>query len=167
VNVRKKSVLLFEARRALHMSRKEVGEAIGWSFRTIVRWEGGDTDAYEPALLRLVPRLHPVNAKLAEELALACGTSLAQLGIGLPPAPPAPPPEPPVSPLHLADSVVCAAADALKAAPETARPAVLASFRRARELRMTVSEVEQAMMVALGLTGERAAASKKSKPKDG
>jgi hypothetical protein len=163
--MRPNSVLLFEARRVLHMSRQQLGNAIGWSFRTIVRWEGGDTDVYSPSLLKLVPLVHPVDPKLAEELAQAAGTTLAQLGVGTPQAPP----EPPISPLHLADSVVCAAADALKAAPETARPAVLASFRRARELRMSVSEVEQAMMLVLGLTGDAppAAREKKTKPKDG
>jgi transcriptional regulator with XRE-family HTH domain len=163
--MRPKSVLLFEARRALHMSRQQVGDAIGWSLRTIVRWESGKTDVYSPSLLKLVPLVHPIDVKLAEELAQAGGMTLAQMGIGAQAAPP----EPPISPLHLADSIVCVAADALKAAPEAARPAVLASFRRARELRMSVHEVEHAMMLAMGLTGDApsAAPQKKGKPRDG
>jgi hypothetical protein len=45
----------------------------------------------------------------------------------------------------LVDAIVCAAADALKAVPDTVRGAVLAAFKRARELRMTVEDVEKAM----------------------
>jgi len=73
-----------------------------------------------------------------------------------PPPPPPPPPAPPPLPRHLlADSVVCAAADALKLVPESVRLSVHASFRRARELHMTVEDVEQAMVLALGLETEK------------
>jgi hypothetical protein len=124
--------------------------------RTIGRWETGQTDLYLPALLQAAALVHPVDAALAEEIAVACGSSLDQLGI-VKPAPPAPAPETPAPPAPappahlLADSVVCAAADAIKALPEVVRLAVYASFRRARELRMTMEQVEQALATALGL----------------
>lgn len=164
--VRPKSVLLSEARRALGMSRQQMAGTIGWSFRTMVRWEGGRTDVFAPSLLKLVPLVYPVDAKLAEEIALACNTTLAHLGVGAPPPAP-PPPPPPIAQHLLADSVVCAAADALKTTPDAVRPSVLASFRRARELRMTLEEVEQAMMLATGLTNEPPPPRRKGKAKDG
>jgi hypothetical protein len=114
---------------------------------------------YPPSLLKLVPLVHPIDARLAAELAQAGGTTLTELGIGVPAAAP----QPPISPQLLADSVVCAAADALKATPEAVRLSVLASFRRARELRMTVDDVEQAMMFALGMSSEPPPAAKKGK----
>jgi hypothetical protein len=43
------------------------------------------------------------------------------------------------------DAVVCAAADALSVAPETVRGALLAAFRRARELRLSIDDVEKAL----------------------
>jgi hypothetical protein len=151
MSVRPLSVLLFEARRALHMNRQDIGQAIGWSYRTIVRWEGRQTDVYSPSLLKIVPRVHAVDPQLAAEIAMACGSSLARLGIGAAPAPnvAAAPQQAPVSVEHLADSVACAAADAMHAAPEAVRPALLAAFRRARELGMTFDDVENAMAQAL------------------
>ena len=59
--------------------------------------------------------------------------------------PVAPPAAPPIPGQVLVDAIVCAAADALKAVPETVRASVLAAFRRARELRMTVEDVENAL----------------------
>jgi DNA-binding XRE family transcriptional regulator len=151
VNVRPLSVLLYEARRALHMNRQDIGKAIGWSYRTIVRWETRHTDVYSPSLLKIVPRVHAVDPQLAAEIAMACGSSLVQLGIGTVPAQnvAAAAQRTPVSLQHLADSVACAAADALHAAPEAVRPALLAAFRRARELRMTFDDVESALTEAL------------------
>jgi transcriptional regulator with XRE-family HTH domain len=140
MNVQSRPGLLFRARNALGMSREEVGRAMGVSFRTVVRWEGGHTMVDGPSFLELVPRLYPIDAKLAGEIAIACGARLAEMGLG-PEAEAAAAITPPL----LVDSVVCAAADALECAPAAARRAVLAAFRRARELRMTVDAVEKAL----------------------
>jgi transcriptional regulator with XRE-family HTH domain len=121
------------------MSRDQVGTALGWSKRTIGRWEAGRTAVYPKAILDLALLVHPVDPVLAGEMARAAGSSLVELG--LEPAGGATPP-------ILADAIVCAAADAMRSIPETARAGLLAAFRRARELRMTVEEVERALTPA-------------------
>jgi hypothetical protein len=60
----------------------------------------------------------------------------------------------------LVDAVVCAAADVLEVAPVTLRGALLAAFRRARELRLSAEDVE----VALAPAPTAAAAGKATKP---
>jgi DNA-binding XRE family transcriptional regulator len=145
---RPKQVLAVEARRTLDLSREEFGRLLQSSKRTVARWEVGQSTLHPPDLIELARHVYPHDAALAEEIALAGGATLERLGI-VPPSPaspPPPPPPPPPIPGHvLVDAILCAAADALKAVPETVRPAVLAAFRRARELRMTVEEVEKAL----------------------
>ena len=150
--VRPKPVLVIEARRVLGLNREGLGKLLGSSKRTVARWEVGESTIYGPQLFDLARAVHPQNAALAEELGLAGGATLEKLGIVPPPAPPAPPADPPPAPPvpaipgHvLVDAIVCAAADALKAVPETVRASVLAAFRRARELQMTVEDVENAL----------------------
>jgi DNA-binding XRE family transcriptional regulator len=141
---RPKPVLVIEARRVLGLNREGLGRLLGSSKRTVARWEVGESTIYEPQLFDLARAVYPRDAALAEELGLAGGATLEKLGIVPPPAPPAPPA--PEIPGHvLVDAIVCAAADALKAVPETVRASVLAAFRRARELRMTVEDVENAL----------------------
>jgi hypothetical protein len=43
------------------------------------------------------------------------------------------------------EAVVCAAADALNVPPATVRASLFAAFGRARELRLSVEEVERAL----------------------
>jgi DNA-binding XRE family transcriptional regulator len=144
---RPKTVLVIEARRALGLNREKFGELLRLSKRTIARWEGGQSSISSTDLFSLAGHVYPHDAELAEELALAGGATLQALGIvSAPVAPPPPPPPPPPIPGHvLVEAIVCAAADALKAVPESVRPAVLAAFTRARELRMTVEDVERAL----------------------
>ncbi len=88
----------------------------------------------------------PHDASLAKALARAAGGTLEELGL-VAPAPPVAPP-PPKSPVPLArrvDSVVCAAADALDAAPRAVRPAVLAAFRAAIESDLAMRDVVDAL----------------------
>jgi transcriptional regulator with XRE-family HTH domain len=141
---RPKQVLAFEARRALGLSREEFGRLLQSSKRTVARWEGGQSTLHAQDLVELARHVCPHDASLAEEIALAGGATLERLGI-VPPSPALPPPLPPIPGHVLVDAILCAAADALKAVPETVRPAVLAAFRRARELRMTVEDVEKAL----------------------
>jgi hypothetical protein len=102
-----------------------------------------------PQLCELAGLVYPRNAELAQSIAEACSETLESLGIVAPPppavAPPLAPPPPPLAPQFVADLVVCAAADAIGAAPATARTALLAAFRRAREMGLTVAEVEKAL----------------------
>lgn len=141
--VRPKSVLIFEARRVLGLNRDQLGTLLRLSKRTVARLEGGQSAIHTEGLFELARKVHPRDAALAEELGLAGGTTLEKLGVVA--APVAPPPAPAIPGHVLVDAIVCAAADALKAVPETVRASVLAAFRRARELRMTVEDVENAL----------------------
>ncbi len=142
---RPKSVLVMETRRVLGLSRDQLGDLLQTSKRTVARWEGGQSTIHSADLFELARRVHPHDTALAEALSIAGGATLETLGIVPPPAPPEP--AAPAIPGHiLVDAIVCAAADALKAVPETVRASVLAAFRRARELRMTVEDVESALL---------------------
>jgi transcriptional regulator with XRE-family HTH domain len=129
------------------MTQKEFGEALNASHRTASRWEAGQSNPYTPELRKLAAMVYSRDAELADELAAVVGETLESLGIVAPPAPapPAPPPPSPLPSRLLVDAVVCAAADALEVAPITLRVALLAAFRRARELRLSVEEVETAL----------------------
>lgn len=140
--VRPNGALIIEARRTLALNRDEFGALFGASKRTVARWEAGESSVSGEVLFPLARQVYPRSANLAEEIALAGGATLEKLGVVVPPPAPVAPP----LPAHvLVDAIVCAAADALKAVPETVRASVPASFRRARELRMTVEEVEKAL----------------------
>ncbi len=140
--------LLIYARQTLGMTQKEFGQALGASHRTASRWEGGRSYPYGTELIKLAAMVYPKDARLAAELAAAKGQTLEGLGIVAPPAPAPPPPLPPLPVRLLVDSVVCAAADALETAPVTLRVALLAAFRRARELRLSIDDVESALAPA-------------------
>ena len=147
--VRPKSVLVFETRQVLGLNRERLGQLLQTSKRTVARWEGGQSTIHSPHLFELARRVHPHDAALAEALSVGGGATLETLGIVPPPAPPpvpAPAPVPAIPGHILVDAIVCAAADALKAVPETVRASVLAAFQRARELRMTVEDVESALL---------------------
>jgi hypothetical protein len=82
----------------------------------------------------------------------ATGETLESLGIVTPapapvvvPPPPPPAPPPPLPTALVVEAVVCAAADALQAPPSAVRGALLAAFCRARELRLSVNDVESAL----------------------
>lgn len=150
--------LLIHARQALGMTQKQFGMALGASHRTASRWEGGQSYPYGSELTELAALVYPKDASLAAELAAAKGQTLESLGIVAPPAPaPAAPPPPPLPVRLLVDSVVCAAADALETAPVTLRVALLAAFRRARELRLSIDDVESALAPAATPAGAKPA----------
>ena len=133
------AALVIDGRRTLGLSRDKFAELLRSSKRTVARWEAGQSTVYPRDLFELARHVHPNDAELAEEIALAGGATLQKLGIA--PSLDATP----LPPHVLVDAIVCAAADALKAVPDTVRGAVLAAFKRARELRMTVEDVEKAM----------------------
>jgi hypothetical protein len=91
--------------------------------------------------------IHPIDPRLAAEIATEGGSSLEQLGIVRPPPPlpsPAPPPPAP-DPKYIVDTVVCAAAEAMQLMPDAIRPALRAAFRRARLAGLSVEAVDSAL----------------------
>ena len=137
--------LLYEARRALSVgSQGDFGILLGSSRRSGQRWETGQALPSGDQLAALAGMLAPRNSALAEQIAKAAGTSLLALGLVKPPAPaPPPPPAPPPLPVEdVVDSVVCAAAEAMRVPPGDVRPALLAAFARARRLGLGIDVVE-------------------------
>jgi transcriptional regulator with XRE-family HTH domain len=139
-------LLLSRARRLLRMSQDEFGRLLAVSRKTVARYETGASTPLMPQVRELA-RLVYANGDLAlaRELAESTSQTLESLGI-------IPPPElsaPFTQPAHLVvDAVVCAAADALEASPGTmrgTRAAVLAAFRRAHEMGLSVEDVEKSL----------------------
>ncbi|HEY8041344.1 MAG TPA: helix-turn-helix transcriptional regulator [Polyangiaceae bacterium] len=140
--------LLGDARRALMLSQEQLANAIGSSKRTVQRWETNRAHPSTGEMAKVAALVHPQDPAIAAEIAASIGQTLESLGL-VPPPPPAPPPLPPM-PRHLAvDAVVCVASDALGVTPGAVRAALLAAFRRARELGLAYDEVERAMDDAL------------------
>jgi hypothetical protein len=142
--------LLGDARVHLHLTQAQLGEALGSSGRTGHRWSVRRARPSNSQLETLARMVYPVDATTAEGLAWAAGTTLEELGLVTkpvpqaevalsPPGPPLPPPE------KVADSVVCAAAEAMDVAPRMIRGALLAAFTRARELGLSIETVERAL----------------------
>lgn len=147
---RNRTTLLIEARRLLGASQGTLGEMLGSSRRTGQRWERGGSPPSAEQLRALAALVHPRDANLAEEIAAEGGSTLIALGIAVPPAapPPAPSPPPPPpwpDPVHLVDTVVCAAAEAMQIMPDAIRPALRAAFRRARLAALTVENVDDGL----------------------
>jgi hypothetical protein len=143
---------LYHAQVALHTTQEGLGELLGVSRRTIVRWTA--TGGYEdfPTLRKLATLVYPNDPELAGMFAARCGHTLETLGIRKPPPPqpPPPPPEPPKKePMPRAiDVVVCAAAEAIDGTPRTARAALLAGVRAAKEMSLDLDAIEAALAPA-------------------
>jgi len=148
------SALLARAQRALGMTHRQFGDVLGASERTSLRWARGSASVGIVELQKLAALVHPRDPQLARELAEASNATLESLEIVAPPpppSPPVPPPQPaapekaPLAPHLVADLVVCAAADAIGSAPGVARVALRAAFKRAKEMGVSVAEVERAL----------------------
>jgi hypothetical protein len=147
-------VHVIKARIALGMSQRQFGELFGVVKRTVQRWEDGGTTLTRSSLATLTAAVHRRDPALAAALAAGAGATLVELGVEKPPAPPAlppapspapPPPPPPLPMATLIDSIVCVAADAIGVAPSAIRPALAAAFVRAREVRLDLSAVADAL----------------------
>jgi transcriptional regulator with XRE-family HTH domain len=138
-------VLTLEARRLLGLTQETLGDLLGSSRRTVQRWDRGHALPMKEQLAKLAAEVYPLDAQLAEKLAKEAATTLEELGV----VTPVPPPPPPAPPPYLTDTVVCAAAEALNVPPPAVRPALLAAFRRAREVGLKVEDVEEALRDAL------------------
>jgi transcriptional regulator with XRE-family HTH domain len=148
--------LTLQARNALGLGQKGLGDLLGASRRTVQRWDSRQGAPSADQLARLATAVHPHNAPLATNIAALAGMTLEQLGLVRPEpvaAPPAvtdaPALRPPSPPPHLTATVVCAAAEALNASPLAVRPVLLAAFRRAREVGLRVEDVEGALSEAI------------------
>jgi hypothetical protein len=143
-----------------NVTQAELGEKLGVSKRTAQRYsDKGVQPHYLKELARLV---YPFDAVLAAEIAGSMGHTLESLGVVVPPPPapppvvvveapppPLPPPPPPPPPDGIVDAVVCAAAEAMEMMPRDVRPALLAAFKRAREIGVTVDMVERVLHASI------------------
>jgi hypothetical protein len=142
--------LVARAQFTLGMPHRAFGKALRASERTALRWAAGQSTMSVSQLRDLARLVYPRDATLAAEIAAAASETLESLGIVAPPPPLPPPVAPRPDPNVLTDVVVCAAADALNLAPNAVRGALLAAFARARELGLTVQEVEGALKARAG-----------------
>jgi DNA-binding XRE family transcriptional regulator len=141
------TVLMVRARHAMGFTQQRLGDALGSSKRTAHRWESGRASPSVSNVRTLAAMVFPHDPGLASELAAAASTNLIELGLVRPPEPPPlPSPAPPPPPTRLVvQAVVCVAADELAVAPETVRRALYAAFKCARELRLSIEDVEKAL----------------------
>jgi hypothetical protein len=138
--------LVVRAQLTLGMTHRRFGEALGSSERTSLRWAKGSSSVTVSQLRKLAALVHPRDSALAAEIAHAASETLESLGVVAPPPPPQLPPRARrLAPHLIADLVVCAAADALGAAPGATRGALMAAFARAAELELSVAEVVEAL----------------------
>jgi hypothetical protein len=146
-------VLLARAHMALGMSQGQLGGALGVSRRTVSRWYKRGALLGMSQLHALARLVHARDPQLAAEIAWTASETLESLGIVAPPPPPspppaAPPPPPPLPTNLVVDAVVCAAAESLGMAPTAVRAALFAAFKRTRELRLRLEDVEAALAPA-------------------
>ena len=149
--------LLVRARQALGWNQRGLGERLGSSHRTAVRWEGGHSHFSASYAAKLVKLVYPIDRDLAWEIATISGLTLIGLGLEAPPPAPEPPlvvvpPVPAASPPSatpaalgvLVDALVCTVADASDVAPKVIRPVVLLTLRRALALGLDLQAAEAA-----------------------
>ena len=143
--------MLYRVQRALGINQKHLAELLDCSERTITRYydRGGQLTPNDYA--KLATAVYPRDRALAAHVASRGGHTFESLGLERPPAPVAPAREaqPAPAPAHLADSIVCAAAEALDASPKTMRPAIRAALERMVALGMTATAVLEAMPPAV------------------
>jgi DNA-binding XRE family transcriptional regulator len=148
--------LIGTCRAVLGMSQGELGDALGVSRRTIIRWQRGHTYPVPAQALQLADLVREEDDDLADELIAAIGideptqpeADIAQPAVASEAVvtSPAPPPEPTgPAPVHAIDSIVCVAADAASLVPRAMRPALLAAFTRAMEMGYTLEQVVRGM----------------------
>jgi DNA-binding XRE family transcriptional regulator len=126
------------ARLAMLMNQSKFAVAVGSSLRTVQRWEAGRSSPVPAGIHRIADAVRPHDPELAAEIDTLSPRRAA------PPAVVSEPPSPaqgPVSATILLDALVCAAAEAMGAAPQTVRPALLAAFARAKATGLTIDAV--------------------------
>ena len=116
------------------------------------RWQGGRHAGLTPSQVATLARaLLPKDIALAGEVAAYGHESLESLGLVPRPAPPPSPPAPePIALPHLADSALCAAAEAGSLPPAVVRPMLVAALDRANGLKLSVADLLQGLREAKG-----------------
>jgi hypothetical protein len=142
----------------LGMFHGELADHLGVSRRTVSRWAHDGAHLTHDQVAKLAELAYEHDPSLAAEIAAAVGETLVTLGVEVIAVPEAPPPPSPSLPAvaaaprvalqNLVDAVVCAAAEALDVSPRVVRPGLLAAIRCAREVGLTVEEMEAALSAA-------------------
>jgi hypothetical protein len=167
-------LILIEAQRALSMSQREFGYAVGSSHRTAVRWAAHQSTPGLHHLQNLAKLLHPHDRALAAEVADHIDETLVSLGLEAPPPPPppplpapapppppAPPAPPPVAAEHLVDLLVLTAVEITGAPPAAMRTLLHAVFERANDVGLTVEATEKGLRGLIAGAGKAASTAKK------
>ena len=136
--------LLAQAFLTLGYLQRQLGQRLGVSTRTVQRWYAGQGSPSNAQWQELAKDAYLRHPDLAARFARQGGSSVEELGLVAPPAPASGSRD--LEPIeHLADGVVCVAAEAIDVTPRAIRPALLAAFRRARQMRLTVEDIEGAL----------------------
>jgi hypothetical protein len=157
---------LLRVQKTLVVSQKQLGEILGCSARTIIRYYQKRGIFLPVGYEKLARACHPRDPVFAAELAAMNGKTLIDLGLERPAPPPEPPAPPPPAPSPVApppaparpvpthrqmvDSIVCVAAEATQLTPQAIRPGLMAAFERAAQLGMTAEEVVGALAAPKG-----------------
>jgi transcriptional regulator with XRE-family HTH domain len=132
------TLLVGRARQAMGWTQQMLGDALGVSKRTAHRWEGGRATPSVAEVRTLAGLVFPRDPSLAAELAAAASTTLVELGLSQS--------QSVTSPVRLVvQAVVCVAADELACNPQPVRRALHAAFKCARELGLSMEDVEKAL----------------------
>ena len=152
--------LVAKARLAMGVTATELAKLHGVSPKTIGRWLRGETSVSSIEIGELAPLVYPYDPQLSQRMFDFAREDAVLSKLSPPPGlpqhehePPTPVPPPlvlpvlrPLPPLSVkarTDAVVCAACDAIDVSPRVLRPALLAAVREARELNLSLEEIEQ------------------------
>jgi hypothetical protein len=143
--------LLLLGQVALHLNNRELAELLLVSRKTITRWFKKGAGIGPAHMGKLALHVYANDPALAARIRAHAEQGAARIGVPPPPPlpvppPPPPPPAPPAPTRVLLDSVVCAAHDAMAASSGALRPVLRAAFGRARELGLSVDDVERGLV---------------------
>jgi hypothetical protein len=137
------AALLVEASDAIGGLQRGVADALGVSTRTVQRMYASGCHLDDLEWQALARAVHPGHPELAARLAREGGSSPEAMGLVARPPPGA---EASVAHVqHMTDGVVCVAAEAADLTPGAIRPALLAAVRRARQVCLTLEDLEGAL----------------------
>jgi transcriptional regulator with XRE-family HTH domain len=138
--------LLKRARHAMDISQAAFARELGVSPRTHSRWNAGEPPGPED-LRRAAQLVQKLEPELVAPLLEAAHLRAVSIGVEAPrlPAVPTPVRSPGIAAEHLADSVVCAAAEASGVPPAQVRRALRAAFTRTLAVGLTVEQALTAL----------------------
>lgn len=140
------SGLFYRVHTAMGLNQREIGEFLGYSRRTIVRWMTSHVaGAIDADWCKMARAVFPKDPELAREAAKVAGETLESLGLVTPPREPV---RPPLTVSDRADLAVHAAAEAMATAPQAVRPALLAALDRMTAVGLTSDEMREALREA-------------------